>query len=182
MPPPPPLRREFPIVSRLAIDRPTPPHVGERGRREASHGGSVLGGGLSLFSRRGRRGGPRREHHRAGPGAAVAAGRDPQHRGAARARGRQVTLKQGTQWPTVVSGLPLPDGAELATGKGARALVRLSDGSAIFLRGDSQVALGRTGVELGKGEIWLDAPASERGGLTHKLARSRSRPPTRASR
>jgi tetratricopeptide (TPR) repeat protein/Mg-chelatase subunit ChlD len=81
----------------------------------------------------------------------------------------EVTLKQNNQWPTVVSGLPLPDGAELATGKGARALVRLSDGSAIFLRGDSQVALGRTGVDLGKGEIWLDAPASERGGLTHKL-------------
>src|SRR3954470_20898805 len=46
----------------------------------------------------------------------------------------EVTLKDGKDWPTVVSGLPLPEGAELATGKGARALVRLSDGSAIFLR------------------------------------------------
>ncbi len=80
-----------------------------------------------------------------------------------------VTLKQGSTWPTVISGLPLADGAELATGKGARALVRLSDGSAVFLRGDSRIVLGPTGVELAKGELWLDAPASDRGGLTHKL-------------
>ena len=80
-----------------------------------------------------------------------------------------VTLRRGDAWPTVISGLPLSDGAELATGKGARALVRLSDGSALFLRGDSRIALGATGVEVAKGEVWLDAPASERGGLTHKL-------------
>ncbi|MFT3770747.1 MAG: VIT domain-containing protein [Minicystis sp.] len=80
-----------------------------------------------------------------------------------------VLLKQGAAWATVISGLPLPDGAELATGKGARALVRLSDGSAVFLRSDTTLALHRTGVELTKGEMWLDAPASDRGGLLHKL-------------
>ena len=80
-----------------------------------------------------------------------------------------VTLKQGAAWPTVISGLPLPDGAELATGKGARALVRLSDGSAVFLRGDSKISVSAAGVELAKGEMWLDAPASDRGGLSHKL-------------
>ena len=80
-----------------------------------------------------------------------------------------VTLEDGTEKGTVVSGLPLPDGVTLTTGKGARALVRLSDGSALFLRGDSDVTLRRTGVELAKGEVWLDAPASERGGLVHKL-------------
>lgn len=80
-----------------------------------------------------------------------------------------VTLKQGAEWPTVISGVPLPEGAELATGKGARALVRLSDGSAVFLRGDTKIALQKTGVELAQGEMWLDAPASERGGLAHKL-------------
>jgi Ca-activated chloride channel homolog len=80
-----------------------------------------------------------------------------------------VTLQDGAESGTVISGLPLPDGAELTTGKGARALVRLSDGSALFLRGDTALALRRTGVELSRGEVWLDAPASERGGLVHKL-------------
>jgi tetratricopeptide (TPR) repeat protein len=81
----------------------------------------------------------------------------------------EVTLKEGALSPTVISGIPLPTGAELATGKGARALVRLSDGSAVFLRGDAQIVLESRGVDLRQGEIWLDAPPSERGGLTHKL-------------
>src|SRR5262249_15416242 len=80
-----------------------------------------------------------------------------------------VTLKEGATTETVISGLPLPEDAELATGKGARALVRLSDGSAVFLRGDTGLALHRTGVELSRGEIWLDAPAEVRTGLGHKL-------------
>ncbi len=81
----------------------------------------------------------------------------------------EVRLTQGAASPTVISGVPLPSGAELATGKGARALIRLSDGSAVFLRGDTRIALGATGIELAQGEAWLDAPASERGGLVHKL-------------
>ncbi len=80
-----------------------------------------------------------------------------------------VTVEDGTENGTVVSGLPLPEGAKLATGPGARALVRLSDGSALFLRGDTRLALERAGVALEAGEVWLDAPASERGGLVHKL-------------
>ena len=81
----------------------------------------------------------------------------------------EVRLEQGAASPTVISGVPLPTGARLATGKGARALIRLSDGSAIFLRGDTKVALGSQGISLDQGEAWLDAPASERGGLTHRL-------------
>jgi Ca-activated chloride channel homolog len=81
----------------------------------------------------------------------------------------EVRLKQGAASPTVISGVPLPTGAELATGKGARALIRLSDGSAIFLRGDTSVALGAAGITLSQGEAWLDAPASEHGGLAHQL-------------
>ena len=81
----------------------------------------------------------------------------------------EVRLKKGATSPTVISGVPLPTGAELATGKGARALIRLSDGSAVFLRGDTSVALGASGIALEQGEVWLDAPASERGGLVHKL-------------
>ena len=75
-----------------------------------------------------------------------------------------VTLKDGVESGTVISGIPLPDGVELTTGKGARALVRLSDGSAVFLRGDTELGLTRTGIALTRGEVWLDAPASERGG------------------
>ncbi|WP_433929313.1 VIT domain-containing protein [Sorangium cellulosum] len=83
-----------------------------------------------------------------------------------------VTLTESAQddtRSTVVSGIPIPVGAELATGKGARALVRLADGSAVFLRADSEIALGAGGLSLGQGEVWLDAPPSERGELSHAL-------------
>ena len=81
----------------------------------------------------------------------------------------EVTLQQGGARATVGSGIPLGVGAELATATGARALVRLSDGSAVFLRGDSDVTLGGDGLSLKQGEVWLDAPTSERGGLSHAL-------------
>ncbi|HZF55882.1 MAG TPA: VIT domain-containing protein [Polyangiaceae bacterium] len=80
-----------------------------------------------------------------------------------------VTLKDAGKEATVISGVPVPSGADLATGKSARALVRLSDGSAIFLRSDSRVTLGEAGVTLQAGEVWLDAPPSERGALVHRI-------------
>ncbi len=80
----------------------------------------------------------------------------------------EVKLREGERSTTVISGVPLPAGAELATGKGARALVRLADGSSLFLRGDSTVRLAPEGAELASGEVWLDAPPSERAGLLHK--------------
>ena len=86
-----------------------------------------------------------------------------------------VTLKDGSEAGTVISGLPLPEGAQLATGQGARALVRLSDGSAVFLRGDTALTLHPTGIELARGEVWLDVPGSERAsgrdGLVHTLGK-----------
>ncbi|MDC0741181.1 VIT domain-containing protein [Polyangium mundeleinium] len=80
----------------------------------------------------------------------------------------EVRLIEAGKGSTVISGAPLPAGAELATGTGARALVRLSDGSSLFLRGDSTVRLQPDGAEIVAGEVWLDAPPSERGGLKHK--------------
>lgn len=80
-----------------------------------------------------------------------------------------VTLKDDGKESTVISGVPVPSGADLATGKSARALIRLSDGSAIFLRSDSRVTLGQTGVTVQAGECWLDAPPSERGALAHHI-------------
>ncbi|WP_437315157.1 VIT domain-containing protein [Sorangium sp. So ce385] len=85
----------------------------------------------------------------------------------------EVTLEQDDRKSTVVSGVPLPVGAELATGKGARALVRLADGSAVFLRADSEVALGAEGLSVAQGEVWLDAPPEGRGELSHALGEVR---------
>ncbi|WP_437276737.1 VIT domain-containing protein [Sorangium sp. So ce375] len=84
----------------------------------------------------------------------------------------EVTLTanaQGDRKSTVVSGIPVPVGAKLATGKGARALVRLADGSAVFLRADSEIALGAEGLSVAQGEVWLDAPPEGRVGLSHAL-------------
>ena len=83
----------------------------------------------------------------------------------------EVLLKQGSETTTVASGVPLPNGAELSTAKGARALVRLSDGSAVFLRSESRLSLSPAGLALAAGEVWLDAPPSSRGDLAHALGK-----------
>ena len=69
--------------------------------------------------------------------------------------------------PSKVSGAAVLENALLRTGKGARALARLSDGSAIFMRDNSELLLGSDAIELRAGEIWIDAPPSER----HRLRR-----------
>jgi Ca-activated chloride channel homolog len=79
----------------------------------------------------------------------------------------EVTLKQGATASAASSGAPLKAGAGLETGKGARALVRLSDGSALFFRGDTRGTLASAGLELATGEVWLDAPDGGRGALVH---------------
>ncbi|NVB36915.1 VWA domain-containing protein [Pseudenhygromyxa sp. WMMC2535] len=59
----------------------------------------------------------------------------------------------------LLSGTPLPSRATLRTGTDARALVRLADGSRVFLRDDTQLKLGEdAGVELLAGELWLEVP------------------------
>ena len=68
----------------------------------------------------------------------------------------------------VVSGVPLLAGSTLRTGPGARALALLPDGSRIFMRSDTVVALHDSEVVLDHGEYWLDAPAAERRALTHR--------------
>jgi Ca-activated chloride channel family protein len=57
----------------------------------------------------------------------------------------------------LLSGTPLPVGAKLRTGTGARALIRLSDGSRIFLHEATSIELGEdTGVTVLAGQIWLE--------------------------
>ncbi|MCB9606722.1 MAG: VWA domain-containing protein [Polyangiaceae bacterium] len=67
------------------------------------------------------------------------------------------------------SGMALLSQAKVVTGKGARALVRLPDGSSMFLRGDSDVTLDDGQLTLGKGEYWLNAPPTDRSALVHQV-------------
>src|SRR5262245_7694315 len=67
-----------------------------------------------------------------------------------------------------VSGTPLRTGSTLATADGARALVRLPDGSSTFMRGASKVELAQDSMNLEAGEYWLDVPPVERGALVHR--------------
>jgi tetratricopeptide (TPR) repeat protein len=69
---------------------------------------------------------------------------------------------QGEVTRRLLSGTPLPVDARLRTGTGARALVRLGDGTRLFLRDDTLVQLGDA-LELEAGHVWLDAPPVEAG-------------------
>jgi Ca-activated chloride channel homolog len=81
----------------------------------------------------------------------------------------EVSVDMG-QGPTrAVSGTPLLASAKIETDKGARALVRLPDGSRLFLRGESSVTLGTESVRLDKGEYFLDAPPTDRKPLVHQV-------------
>ena len=70
----------------------------------------------------------------------------------------------------LLSGTPLPADAVIQTGAGARAMVRLGDGSRVFLRDATRVSLG-AGVGLEEGQIWLEAPPLEEGqeGVAHRI-------------
>ena len=93
-----------------------------------------------------------------------------------------VTVTEAAAAGKALSGAPLAIGARIATGKGARALVRTGDGAAVFLRGETEIVLLEHGIELGKGELWLDAPRSDGDAIEVQARRARGRaPPTRAS-
>src|SRR5690606_27806922 len=62
----------------------------------------------------------------------------------------------------LLSQTPLPVGAELHTGAGARALARLGDGTRVFLRDQSRVRIDQ-GVTLLEGQLWIEAPPLEEG-------------------
>ncbi|PRQ10057.1 VIT domain-containing protein [Enhygromyxa salina] len=72
----------------------------------------------------------------------------------------------------LLSGTPLPLGAKLRTGTGARALIRLADGSRIFLNEATAIELGKdTGVSVLTGELWLETPPldQKREPLVHQV-------------
>src|SRR5262245_34701030 len=70
---------------------------------------------------------------------------------------------------TALSGTPIAIGATLSTGPGARALARLSDGSAIFLRDKSKIELSAGAILIHEGEAWVDAPPTDRTPLVYRL-------------
>lgn len=79
----------------------------------------------------------------------------------------EVLVDDGSGARRVVSGSALPPKVRVTTGAGARALVRASNGSALFLRADTSLGLEASEVRLEQGEYWLDAVASERQPLRH---------------
>jgi tetratricopeptide (TPR) repeat protein len=86
-----------------------------------------------------------------------------------------VTVTEAAAATKALSGAPLAIGARIATGKGARALVRTGDGAAVFLRGDTEIVLLEHGIELAKGELWLDAPRAESDAIEVKLGEHTAR-------
>ncbi|MGD0528677.1 MAG: VIT domain-containing protein, partial [Polyangiaceae bacterium] len=80
-----------------------------------------------------------------------------------------VTVTEAAAATKALSGAPLAIGSRIATGKGARALVRTGDGAAVFLRGDTEIVLLEHGIDLAKGELWLDAPRAESDAIEVKL-------------
>jgi len=69
----------------------------------------------------------------------------------------------------VVSGTPLRTGARVSAAEGSRALIRLSDGTGMFLRGGTAVKLTSDGTRLENGQLWMDAAAADRKPSVHRV-------------
>ena len=82
----------------------------------------------------------------------------------------EVLLVTGGKTERLLSGTPLPADAVVQTGAGARAMIRLGDGSRVFLRDGTRVNLG-AGVNLEDGQLWLEAPPLEEGqkAVAHRI-------------
>ena len=90
-----------------------------------------------------------------------------------------VSVKQpGGEWERAIAGLLLRHGAQVKVGAGDRALIRLDDGSAVFMRHGTEVRWSARGCSWPAGEVWIDAPpADKRAGALPGRARSRWPPP-----
>jgi tetratricopeptide (TPR) repeat protein len=80
-----------------------------------------------------------------------------------------VKVDHGSGPVPAISGTALPSRARVLAGKGSRALVRLSEGSTVFLRDDTTLELGSDGIILTAGELWMDAPATEHKPAVHHI-------------
>lgn len=82
----------------------------------------------------------------------------------------EVSIDVGQGPVRAVSGTPLLADAKVSTDKGARALLRLPDGSRLFLRSDSDIELHAETTVLARGEYFLDAPPTDRKPMVHEVA------------
>lgn len=73
-----------------------------------------------------------------------------------------VTVEQQGKRVRVGSGAAVLALAKVTTGPGSRALLRLSDGAALFLRGGTRLQLTAEGTALEAGEVWLEVPVVDR--------------------
>ena len=71
-------------------------------------------------------------------------------------------------WTQAIAGLLLRHGTSVRVGPGDRALIRLDDGSGVFLRHGSEVTLEPDGLRLGAGQAWIDAPVREKEPASYK--------------
>ncbi len=78
------------------------------------------------------------------------------------ATGNVTIAASGGAWSQAIAGLVLRHGTEVKVGPGDRALIRLDDGSGVFLRHGSHVRLQRSGLALLAGEAWIDAPPRDK--------------------
>jgi len=69
----------------------------------------------------------------------------------------------------VMSGSPLAADAKVTSAPGSRALLRLSDGTGVFLRGGSVLQLVADGTRMESGQLWMDAAASDSRPSVHRL-------------
>ena len=78
-----------------------------------------------------------------------------------------VTLEHAGQKDRATSGTAIAPDSTIVTGSGARALVRLQDGSAVFVRDSTQVAIESKGTSLVSGEIFVNAAPAEQKAQVH---------------
>jgi tetratricopeptide (TPR) repeat protein/Mg-chelatase subunit ChlD len=83
--------------------------------------------------------------------------------------GSRIDLAAGDVWlkteggrERLITGAMLPEQASLELAPGARALVRMGNGTALFLKGGTGLAIERDVVTVASGEVWVDVPADER--------------------
>lgn len=79
-----------------------------------------------------------------------------------------VRVDSGQGAVPVVSGTPLRSEALVTAAEGSRALIRLSDGTGLFLRGGTTVQLAPDGTSLEAGQLWMDAATADRKPSVHR--------------
>lgn len=81
----------------------------------------------------------------------------------------EVSVDEGDGVHRAFSGSALLTGARIEATAGARALLRLSDGAAVFMRGGTKLKLDGNAIALETGEVWIDAPPTDRKPGIHRL-------------